>query len=361
MRRFNLLLAAVTLLTLNLNLISTPALATPVNEPFKSLEQSLNTQNWKAADGETRRLIHQWIYPKGDLYAKPQFNAISCPNLKTLDQLWVKASNGRFGFSVQQQLWQKSSPGNNRSKIESFGKQMGWVRPKPLTESELTSLWYAATWVMENELNYTPKAPAGHLPWNGISAERILSLLKESGPGCGSCSVDAMYLQEERNYTYLPAFYDRVNTCLAMNTTTLNQLENALAAGNWQEANRITSLGILELAGQKKRGYLVGTDTRNLSCQQLRELDQLWVKYSQSRFGFSVQGQIWQNLKGKNYEDSLKFEQRVGWTGTQPIFDVKSAPKGHLPLRPVLSNGLMDAWGGGWIEEITLKAKACQL
>lgn len=361
MRYFNLILAGVSALILNLNLTITPALAAPVNSPFKPLEQSLNTQNWKAADGETRRLIHQWVYPKGDLYAPPQINAISCSNLNTLDQLWTKASNGKFGFSVQQQLWQKSSGADSRSKLESFGKQTGWVRTKPLTESELNSLWYAATWFMETELNYTPKAPVGHLPWNGIAAEKILSLTSQSGAGCGSCSVDAMYLQEERNYTYLPAFYERVKTCLAANTTALTQLENALASGNWQEANRITSLRILDMAGQKKRGYLVGTDTRNLSCQELREINQLWVKYSQGRFGFSVQAQIWQNLKGKNYEDSLKFEKTVGWTGTQPIFDVKSAPKGHLPLRPVLSNGVMNAWGGGWIEEITLKAKACQL
>ncbi len=361
MRRFNLLLAGVTALTLNVNLTTAPTVATPDNSQFKSLEQSLNSQNWKAANEETRRLIHQWIYPNQDLYAKPQLNNLSCPNLKTIDQLWLKASNGRFGLSVQQQSWQKNAPGNNRSKIESFGKQMGWVRTQPLTEDELISKFFASTWMMETELNYTPKAPVGHLPWHGISAERIVSMIKESGPGCGSCSVDAMYLQEERNYTYLPAFYDRVKTCLAVNTTALTQLENALAAGNWKEANRLTSLRVLEMAGQKKRGYLVATDTRNLSCPEFREIDQLWTKYSQGKFGFSVQAQIWQNLKGKNYEDSLKFEQIVGWKGTQPTFDVKTAPKGHLPLRPVLSEGMMNAWGGGWIQEMSLKVKGCQL
>lgn len=322
------------------------------------LQQQLKSGNLKAADIETRRLIQQWIFPKGDVYAKPDVNAIPCESVKTIDTLWKQASNNRFGLSIQQQQWQQLSP-KDRTSIESFGQKIGWVRQKPLTETELQDKWFASTWVLESELNFTPNAPVGHLPWHGISQERIMSLINEIGLGCGSCSIDAMYLQEERNYTYLPAFYNRVNTCLASNTTVLSPLEKALAAGNWKEANRLTSLGILDLAGQRKRGYLVATDTRKLSCQSLKQIDQLWVKYSQGRFGLSVQAQIWQNLKGKSYEDSLKFEKTVGWTGTQPIFDVKSAPKGHLPLRPVLSDGMMNAWGGGWIQELSNRLKNC--
>lgn len=206
------------------------------------LQQQLKSGNWQKANIETRRLIHQWVFPKGDVFAKPEVNQIPCDLLNNIDTLWKQASNNRFGFSIQQQQWQKLSP-KDRSEIEYFGKKMGWVRPYPLTENQFQDQWFAATWMMENELNFTPNAPIGHLPWHGISQEKVLSLVNEMGLGCGSCSIDAMYLQEERNYTYLPAFYNRINTCLASNTT---------------------SLGILDLAGQRKRGYLVATDTRKL-------------------------------------------------------------------------------------------------
>ncbi|WP_186440451.1 MULTISPECIES: hypothetical protein [Planktothrix] len=38
------------------------------------LQQQLKSGNWKASDIETRRLIQQWIFPKGDVYAKPEVN-----------------------------------------------------------------------------------------------------------------------------------------------------------------------------------------------------------------------------------------------------------------------------------------------
>ncbi|MBD2484536.1 GUN4 domain-containing protein [Planktothrix sp. FACHB-1365] len=361
MYKFNQFIAVIAVVSSLMMGMTSPVLAqtqSPSATDLTPLQQQLKSGNWKASDIETRRLIQQWIFPKGDVYAKPEVNQIPCESLKAIDTLWKQASNNQFGFSIQQQQWQKLSP-KDRSSIEFFGKKMGWVRPKPLTETELQEKWFASTWVMESEVNFTPNAPVGHLPWPGISQERVMSLINEIGLGCGSCSIDAMYLQEERNYTYLPAFYNRVNTCLASNPTSLSPLETALASGNWKEANRLTSLGILDLAGKREQTYLIATDTRKLSCQSLKKIDQLWVKYSQGRFGLSVQAQIWQNLKGKSYEDSLKFEKAVGWTGTQPIFDLKSAPKGHLPLRPVLSDGMMNAWGGGWIQELSNRLKSC--
>ncbi|WP_425335064.1 GUN4 domain-containing protein [Nostoc punctiforme] len=47
----------------------------------------------------------------------------------------------------------------------------------------------------------------------------------------------------------------------------------------------------------------------NFPCTDLRTIDQLWVKYSNGRFGFSVQKRIWESV-GKDYE---KFGDRVGW------------------------------------------------
>src|ERR671932_757187 len=127
------------------------------------------------------------------------------------------------------------------------------------------------------------------------------------------------------------------------------QLRNLLTSGNWQEANALTSTLVLRLAAQEQRGYLVANDTKNLPCQNLRTIDQLWLKSSNGSFGFSVQARIWQRIGGKDYQDSLRFEELVGWNKGQLIPNPKTAPEGHLPLRPAEQEGVMNAWGGWWI------------
>lgn len=51
-----------------------------------------------------------------------------CADLRTIDRLWVAASKGRFGFSVQKEIYQ--SLGGTRQydeKIwEAFGDRVGW-------------------------------------------------------------------------------------------------------------------------------------------------------------------------------------------------------------------------------------------
>jgi len=44
---------------------------------------------------------------------------------------------------------------------------------------------------------------------------------------------------------------------------------------------------------QEKRGYLYAGDISEIPATDLRTIDQLWVKYSSGKFGFSVQKQIW--------------------------------------------------------------------
>jgi hypothetical protein len=50
-------------------------------------------------------------------------------------------------------------------------------------------------------------------------------------------------------------------------------------------------------------------DFRELPCEDLKTINQLWVKYSQNRFGFSIQSQIYQAVA----EDYGQFCDRVGW------------------------------------------------
>ncbi|MBD2472245.1 GUN4 domain-containing protein [Nostoc sp. FACHB-145] len=115
-------------------------------------------------------------------------------------------------------------------------------------------------------------------------------------------------------------------------------LRDLLKAGKWKQADQETLVVMLEAADRVQKGRLSGKSIENFPCTDLRTLDQLWVKYSNGHFGFSVQKRIWERV-GKDLE---KFIDRVGWLQTgmfkseyRRSYDEYSftinAPKGHLP------------------------------
>ncbi|NMG21514.1 hypothetical protein DP116_19495 [Brasilonema bromeliae SPC951] len=124
------------------------------------------------------------------------------------------------------------------------------------------------------------------------------------------------------------------------------RLRDLLAGGKWKEANQETLAVMLKASGREKDRYLDVESIENFPCTDLRTIDQLWVKYSNERFGFSVQKRIWKSVGGKpdaNYETWEKFGDRVGWRKgmfTKQWQDYEkltfstNAPWGHLPFTP---------------------------
>ncbi len=135
------------------------------------------------------------------------------------------------------------------------------------------------------------------------------------------------------------------------------KLEQLLAAGKWKEADEETLNKMLEVGGKLQQGHmirgeLIGIgDIRNFSCPDWRAMDRLWVKYSNGRFGFSVQKRIYQNLGGTkesngqvlsayNGQVLLAYYEAIGWKQkgekekwllySQLTFN-SNAPSGHLP------------------------------
>ena len=118
------------------------------------------------------------------------------------------------------------------------------------------------------------------------------------------------------------------------------QLEQLLKAGSWKEADEETAKKMLEVAGRTKEGWLRTEDIDNFPCEDLRTIDQLWVKYSNGRFGFSVQKRIYKSLGGtRSYDRRIweAFGDQVGWRVRGSwlyYYDLKfnqTAPVGHLP------------------------------
>jgi hypothetical protein len=116
-------------------------------------------------------------------------------------------------------------------------------------------------------------------------------------------------------------------------------LRNLLAAKKWQEADDETARVMLKVAGREKEGWLNTESIDKFPCEDLRTIDQLWVQYSNGRFGFSVQKRIYQSLGGtREYDNEVwkKFGDKVGWRKNNQwlYYDLtfsEQAPEAHLP------------------------------
>ena len=149
-----------------------------------------------------------------------------------------------------------------------------------------------------------------------------------------------------------------------------SRLQQLLAAGNWKEADKETRKVMLQVVSREsKRGWLKTEDIDNFPCEDLQTIDQLWLHYSQGKFGFSVQKEIYESLGGtRHYNEKVweKFGDRVGWRkgGSWVLysdlsFNKDKAPKAHLPYR--FWTGV--SWGGSMVQAIDLisRAKTCNL
>ncbi|KST65030.1 GUN4 domain-containing protein [Mastigocoleus testarum] len=139
------------------------------------------------------------------------------------------------------------------------------------------------------------------------------------------------------------------------------RLRDYLKAQNWKAADEETLKVMLKAADREKQGYLDYDSIENFPCTDLRTIDQLWVKYSNGHFGFSVQKRIWLKFGGKvDYETEKALGDAVGWRRNDSWLDYKditftlNAPEGHLPC---LSLG---RWWEWWGEGVGRRA-ACRL
>lgn len=136
-------------------------------------------------------------------------------------------------------------------------------------------------------------------------------------------------------------------------------LGNLLARGGWKESNALTDKLIMQVSGSS---WWNSKFVQQFPYKDLHIIDALWLHYSNGRFGFSVQREIWQQYgsfrdcpsgvlqPGKSWEESTQpcrdwweqfrgFGTRIGWCenklwwiGYRDNFTYDlSAPSGHLP------------------------------
>ncbi len=129
-----------------------------VEGKYKRLHDLLEAGKWEEADEETVKVIDSFM-PNRNHYIYADINQIPPKDLRTINKLWIKFSNGRFGLSVQQTIWIKIlnayHSNENRywvddSAYKVFIDRVGWTR-----ESDR---------IYQGDLEYSLKAPKGHFP-----------------------------------------------------------------------------------------------------------------------------------------------------------------------------------------------------
>jgi hypothetical protein len=142
-------------------------LTSEAGRDYAALRDSLKEGDFQKADDITRDELIQlagpgavkrnWVY-----FSEVKF--IPEQDLQTIDALWKAASGGKFGYSVQKEVWMQQSKYWSR-----FFKKIDW------TQGENNNY---RKWPME--FMYTTEAPKGHLPLtNALRGTQLIQAIFE--------------------------------------------------------------------------------------------------------------------------------------------------------------------------------------
>lgn len=124
-------------------------------------------------------------------------------------------------------------------------------------------------------------------------------------------------------------------------TAGLANLEELLAHQQWQAASDFT----WKIFNPQEENTV---DIEPISCTTIDNVDRLWTSYSDGRYGFSVQREVWQEIAGKqspttdDAEDTADaadaadevwplFYDRIGWD-LSPEEAIATKKRGYFPV-----------------------------
>lgn len=96
---------------------------------YRLLEDYLQAGEWQKADYETYGLMITRVgKEEGDFFMPDELLNFPCEDLLRIDRLWVKYSQGVFGFSVQKKIWQDCGSPTSYKEVDwrEFGDRVGW-------------------------------------------------------------------------------------------------------------------------------------------------------------------------------------------------------------------------------------------
>ncbi|NEQ47291.1 MAG: hypothetical protein F6K00_28630 [Leptolyngbya sp. SIOISBB] len=128
---------------------------------YSHLQELLRTGQWKDADEETYKVMLQAAGKDAEErgYLKlEEVRNFPCKDLQTIDQLWVHFSGGKFGLSVQKQIWVEVG-----GKLD-FGEGQQAAIAAYEKMSDRNGWRVNRNYISYRQVTFDTSAPVGHLP-----------------------------------------------------------------------------------------------------------------------------------------------------------------------------------------------------
>ena len=163
-----------------------------INPKYIRLEQLLANQQWKQADQETARVMLKIAEREEEAFLNIEaIDNFPCDDLEIIDRLWLKYSNGLFGFSIQLNIW---SEYDNKLDYETECKladRLGWRKQ--------------GTWRKYDEINFDiDNMYPGHLPWT------VWGCLKAGGISYLALKILSCNLSNTQNKDSIPSEFNQL-------------------------------------------------------------------------------------------------------------------------------------------------------
>ena len=189
-------------------------------------------------------------------------------------------------------------------------------------------------------------------------ATATVAELTSKSPSEPQVSPPAVAKEFQREVIGRKAYPARAFPLISAKGIDYRDLEKLLKNQEWRKADELTAKLMLKVANRESQDYLDEDSIKIFPCEDLRTIDQLWVHYSNSKFGFSIQKKLWLECGGEigkyDYEVWKKFGEKVGWyhsqnddwrTYTEFMNDTKNAQNGRR------GSLLGQVWvGDSWID-----------
>ena len=157
---------------------------------YKRLEYFLSENKWFEADRETSSVMLRATGREMDGWLDDQsLSNFSLTDLRIINELWLKYSGGRFGFSLQQRIFE----GLSKKSLDAFGDAVGWKTKAGLFKGIF------ASWKTYSKLTFDLSAPEGHLPaWGQWAGKEVTETITQSSGGGPESAPTITYLTETR-------------------------------------------------------------------------------------------------------------------------------------------------------------------
>lgn len=152
---------------------------------YTGLKNLLQQQKWQQADEMTYDLMTKaGDQDNSGFITSTELEDIACEDLQTIDRLWLEYSQGKFGLSVQQQIYKSlaSSQAIDINTYRQFSQQVGWTKQDNPNDPD---------YYLYDDLNFSINAPPGHLPrWSwGLNIAVVYSRMSYLTPRLSECQL----------------------------------------------------------------------------------------------------------------------------------------------------------------------------